>query len=1340
MKKKFTLKQIVAILGLIIAFQSGWSQTADKVYMRAEDWASAVLQTKARVQQTFSEHNLPFSTDVVRKGEQPRKISLNVSQLKQLVLITWGTKDGTRNDHSAWVNAKLITKSGETVWLDEMKFKKEYAQFGHPTRNQNKQHKPIIIAGKQYDRGIYTHGNGELIVELDGQYDRFEAEVGIENLGNKSSSVIFKVQNITTSAIANRLSQDFPEEMRYFLSHANTEADIWLTSYDGQEEEAALKNLIAKLEEPAHFQKEMRRVSALAKDKKIEACLQLFKRVLNVYSLQEELEWVKPESIQLAVENMKQDANFDTTRYTSMLKEISHLLPLVQKGIYTEEQQAFVDAEKILSARREILLANPLLDMDRILVVRHKLKNNARIEMGPGIGTQSNNWSGHNSQRKNGFDCEITELSNLRGQIQSKTIYKPDNGAPVSDLQLHWDADRLLFTTVGDNDTWQLFEVKTDGTGLHQVTQSEEKDLNFFDGTYLPNGKILAVSNIGYHGVPCVSGNDIVGNICLYDPKTHDLRRLNFGQDNDWDPIVMNNGRVMYLRWEYTDNTHYFSRIMMHMNPDGTNKKELYGSGSYWPNSMFDAQPLPGKDNTQFIAIVSGHHGIARSGRLVLFDPKKGRQEEKGVVQEIPYRNKYVVPEIKDRLVDGVWPQFLKPRALSKEYFLVTAKMSPESLWGLYLVDIFDNVTPIVQFEGEGITEATPVHKKTTPPVIPEKVNLKDTESTIYIQDIYEGAGTKGVPRGTIKELRIIAYEFAYIKSPSGHMEHGIQSGWDIKRVLGTVPVEDDGSVIFKVPANMPITIQPLDGEGAAVQLMRSWLTGMPGEVVSCVGCHENQNTIAKPKFTIASKMQPRELTPPFDGVRAITFEHEIQPILNKRCVACHDGKNHLPDFKDNSPEKVTKFGKSYLAFHPFINRQGPEADIYVMKPMEYHANTSDLVQMLKKGHHNVELSDEEWQTLYRWIDCNAPYNGVFNANEYCGYNQVDRRQELMEKYNNVKVDWKGELHAYIEKLAAKGEVEPVMPPAEEPVMHQQTKLRNWPFSSKTASRRQNDGGDALKVIELAPGVTMKMVRIPSGSFVMGSENGDIDEYPRSKVKVKKAFWMGAFEVTNEQYTAVVPEHDSRYIAQFWKDHVNPGYPANMPNQPVIRISWEEAMAFCDKLSEQLGMQVSLPTEAQWEWAARSGSEEDFWFGESNTNFSSYANLADKQLANMAVIGVDPKPMSEKHHLRPYFDFIPRSKTVDDGNMLGAEVGQYEANPWGLYDMIGNVAEWTRTDYAPYPYKENDGRNAGTLPADKVARGGSWRDRPEKASSSHRKAFKSWQKVYNVGFRIVIEE
>lgn len=197
--------------------------------------------------------------------------------------------------------------------------------------------------------------------------------------------------------------------------------------------------------------------------------------------------------------------------------------------------------------------------------------------------------------------------------------------------------------------------------------------------------------------------------------------------------------------------------------------------------------------------------------------------------------------------------------------------------------------------------------------------------------------------------------------------------------MLGTVPVEEDGSVIFKAPANTPISIQPLDKDGVAIQWMRSWVTGQPGEVVSCIGCHEDQNQIAIPKRVIASQKAPSALTLPEGGTRSFTFDLEVQPILDRACIACHNGEGKAFDLRGGKKDKLG-YGTSYLNLHPYVHRQGGEGDMVVLQPYEYHPNTSELVRLLKKGHHNVKLTDKEWKTLYNWIDYNAPDQGLFQC------------------------------------------------------------------------------------------------------------------------------------------------------------------------------------------------------------------------------------------------------------------------------------------------------------------------------------------------------------------------
>ena len=1106
-------------------------------------------------------------------------------------------------------------------------------------------------------------------------------------------------------------------------------------------ERALVLKLAAYLKDSSYIKNTIRQIET---EKKVETQItgyqKLHKQVQRMLLLQSELKWLNMEAIRLAYEDMKRIEGFDAVKYLPILTELEQQVKQGFGNIYSGDEAVLVNAEKAVANKRAILLANPLLNGDKILTVRYQLGNRDRRAMAPELGTQSNNWSNQESARRKGFNADIVELSNLRDEVQIRTIYKPDNTSSIADLKLHWDGDRAMFTQTMSDNRWNLLQVNLNNVDCTKLIDNPEPDLEFYDGTYLPDGRIIANSNIGYQGVPCVNGSDPVGNMVLYTPQSKNLRRLTFDQDANWNPVIMNNGRVMYTRWEYTDLTHYYTRIVMNMNPDGTEQKALYGSGSMFPNSTFDVQPLPGYASA-FVGIISGHHGVARSGRLILFDPAKARKGAAGMLQEIPHRNRPIVEEVKDRLVDGVWPQFIKPSPLNDTYFLVAAKLDKNDLWGIYLVDKFDNVTCLHKMEGEGYISPIAVRKTVTPPAIPDRVKLDDKQATVFIQDIYEGEGLKGIPRGTVKSLRLHAYEYAYVQTQSDHNWHGIQSGWDIKRMLGTVPVEEDGSVIFKIPANTPVSIQPLDKDGVAVQWMRSWLTGQPGEIVSCVGCHEDQNQIVIPKRVIASQKAPHALTPPEGGTRSFTFDLEVQPILDRACIACHNGEGKAFDLRGGKKDGKG-YGTSYLNLHPYVHRQGGEGDMVVLYPYEYHPNTSELVRLLKKGHYNVQLTDAEWRKIYNWIDYNAPDKGYFNANvlksfPYQGYDQIERRKQLTDKYaGGAGVDWKKEIADYAAQLKNKGEIKPVMPKKVSPVKEKVLKVKGWPFAPDRVKEMLADEKETVKVLEIAPGVQMTFVRIPAGEFVMGSYHGEPDTYPTTKVKIDKAFWMGELEVTNQQYNTIFPQHDSRYVDQQWKDHVVPGYPANKPEQPVIRVSYNDAMEYCKILSQKTGLNITLPTEAQWEWACRGGSDEDFWFGNLNADFGKKDNLADVTTNKFAVSGVDPQPMSPESPWYKYYTFLPKAANVDDGSLVQVGGKKYEANPFGLYCMHGNVAEWTRSDYVPYPYKENPKK----VSEYKVVRGGSYIERPKYSTAYSRKGFYPYQCVFNVGFRVIIED
>ena len=266
----------------------------------------------------------------------------------------------------------------------------------------------------------------------------------------------------------------------------------------------------------------------------------------------------------------------------------------------------------------------------------------------------------------------------------------------------------------------------------------------------------------------------------------------------------------------------------------------------------------------------------------------------------------------------------------------------------------------------------------------------------------------------------------------------------------------------------------------------------------------------------------------------------------------------------------------------------------------------------------------------------------------------------------------------------------------------------------------------------------MNLVLIPPGEFVLGQADGLPDEQPVSVVRIEKPFWMGVCEVTNAQFEQFDPEHDSGVESRFSMQFGVRGFYVNGPEQPVVRVPWNEAMAVCAWLSEKTGKHFTLPTEAQWEYACRAGAATPFFYGDMGTDWSPYANLADAKLREF-VCHTYKKEREPWFNASKYDDWIPKDLRFNDNGFLSDATGQYAPNAWGLCDMHGNVAEWTRSDYKPYPYVEADGRNACSESAPKCVRGGSWRDRPQRARSAFRLAYRPYQPVFDVGFRVVCE-
>jgi formylglycine-generating enzyme required for sulfatase activity len=417
-----------------------------------------------------------------------------------------------------------------------------------------------------------------------------------------------------------------------------------------------------------------------------------------------------------------------------------------------------------------------------------------------------------------------------------------------------------------------------------------------------------------------------------------------------------------------------------------------------------------------------------------------------------------------------------------------------------------------------------------------------------------------------------------------------------------------------------------------------------------------------------------------------------------------------------------------------------------VVPVADYHADTNPLVQMLRKGHHNVRLDEEAWDRLVTWIDMNAPAYGTWleiptvrNREQYLRQpteffsshfrpspvREIEhfrqRRKELLRRYGGIDDD--PEAVPDLPRVAETA----VMPAESAPA--EVVRLAGWPFNGTEAKRRQSLAGTRTRMeIELAAGVKMELVLIPAGEFILGEPAGYADERPAGRVKIERPFWMGRLEVTNEQYRVFDSAHQSGSEPMLWlKWHPGHFVALDQSRQPVCRVSWEEAGAFCRWLSQKTGRRFSLPSETQWEWACRAGTETAFSFGPLGTDSTAFANLADLSLLNLGKLAAMEK-------VKPFFAVDP----VDDKNTVSAPAGSYQVNPWGLHDMHGNVAEWTTSAYLPYPVRAEDPRHLAA-DARKVVRGGSWYERADLARSGCRTSYWPWQRVFSVGFRVVCE-
>ncbi|GHT44528.1 hypothetical protein FACS189454_02210 [Planctomycetales bacterium] len=576
----------------------------------------------------------------------------------------------------------------------------------------------------------------------------------------------------------------------------------------------------------------------------------------------------------------------------------------------------------------------------------------------------------------------------------------------------HWHEGRCF----------HIFTSNIDGSNLQQITDGTWND---FDPCWLPNGRMAFITERRGGYLRC-------GRACptftLFDmnPDGSMMRALSFHETNEWHPSVTNDGRILYTRWDYPDRHGCTAHQAWITTLDGRDPRQVHGN--FAPREVrhdmeLDCRPIP--NSPKFVATGAPHHGQSY-GSLVLIDPQMKDDDAMAPAKRL-------TPDVAFPETQGGTQTYGAPYPLSENYYLcvadfsVTAQQGAEwnskirGDYGIYLVDVFGNKELIYRDPEIGCNSPLPVIARPTPPVVPQMISeniehqpyllpereklAQREQGTVMINNVYETI--RPYPAGTkLKELRVI--QLIPMSTPSGgrvhHQPHetGFReptSGDSVvlcRNVWGTVPIEEDGSVHFKVPPRREFQLQVIDEDGLAVQSMRSSIYLHDGETLSCTGCHEQQAAAVK---SVSGSAVPKALVKPaatikpsFDDAVNFSYPRLIQPIWDANCVQCHTDerakalasgidpkKIKIPNLsRDIVPDdhNIGKWYASYKDLKPYVFYSYGER--HRTMPGNFGARASKLYPLLKNGHYDVKLSEEELQKIALWLDCVSLFYGVY--------------------------------------------------------------------------------------------------------------------------------------------------------------------------------------------------------------------------------------------------------------------------------------------------------------------------------------------------------------------------
>ncbi len=635
-------------------------------------------------------------------------------------------------------------------------------------------------------------------------------------------------------------------------------------------------------------------------------------------------------------------------------------------------------------------------------------------------------------------------------EFHEQTLIRDEHGV-IRDPDVSFDGKRILFSWKKSDreDDYHLYEMDVRSREIRQLTFG--LGVADYEGVYLPNGDIV------FNSTRCVQTVDCwwteVSNLYRCNKDGGVIHRLAFDQVHDNFPTVTPDGRILYTRWEYNDRGQVYPQPLLQMNADGTNQREFYGGNSWFPTTILHARAIPG--GNRVLAIATGHHS-RQTGKLIEIDPSQGRQENQGVTLIAPPR---VTPGERIDKYGQRGELFQYPYPLSEQEYLVAyhpagwdwahGELGPR--FGIYFMTRDGHRELLAIDRTLPCSQPIPLRRRFQRHVRPSEVDYRTDTGTCYIQDVYEGPGLAGIARGTIKRLRVVALDFR--AAGVGSNRNGGPGGgalvstpvaigngaWDPKIILGDATVHEDGSVYFKIPARRPVYFQLLDERGFMVQTMRSWTTLQPGENASCVGCHEHKNsvpTLAQRRLSDAMAAGVESLRPFYGAARGFSFPTQVQPILDRHCVACHDADGDIPynltGLAVSDPLAKRKWSQAYLQLthakpddrkagsgwrgdpgHPMVNWVSAQSAPPMQAVRSAGAGTSTLMQLLAAGHEGVVLSRQDTDKIAAWIDLGVPFCGdymeanTWNVAELAKYQHFLRKRQRLENAERQRIsEW----------------------------------------------------------------------------------------------------------------------------------------------------------------------------------------------------------------------------------------------------------------------------------------------------------------------------------------------